>query len=108
MIFTSPLTEYLRTSKNGENKMKREDVYKLIDGERDYQDRRWNRETTVSEGEHNPEAWIIYMQDYLQEATHILSREATQVAYPRAMEIIRKVTAMGVAAMEQINTEPRK
>lgn len=88
--------------------MKREDVYKLIDGEREYQDKRWNRETTVSEGEHTPEAWLIYMEDYLNEAKHIISREATQTANPKAMEIIRKVTAMGVAAMEQIDTEPRR
>jgi len=89
--------------------MKREDVYKLIDGERDYQNKRWNRETTVSEGYHqSPEEWIMYMEDYLAEAKHILSREPTQFANPQAMEIIRKVTAMGVSAMEQIDTVPRK
>jgi hypothetical protein len=38
----------------------------------------------------------------------IHSREARQTANPKAMEIIRKVTAMGVAAMEQIDTAPRK
>jgi hypothetical protein len=81
--------------------MSREDVYKLIDDERDYQDLRWNRETTSSE------QWIVYMEDYLAEAKHILSRQATQVADPQAMEIIRKVTAMGVCAMEQHATRPR-
>jgi len=88
--------------------MKREDVYKLIDGEREYQDSRWNAETTASGGLHAPEEWIVYMEDYLNEAKHILSRENVQTAYPKAMEIIRKVTAMGVAAMEQIDTAPRK
>ena len=87
--------------------MKREDVYKLIDGERDYQDSRWNRDTTSSNGIHTSEQWIMYMEDYLNEAKHILSRQATQVADPQAMEIIRKVTAMGVCAMEQIDTKPR-
>jgi hypothetical protein len=87
--------------------MSREDVYKLIDDERDYQDLRWNRETTSSEGVHTPEQWIVYMEDYLAEAKHILSRQATQVADPQAMEIIRKVTAMGVCAMEQHATRPR-
>ena len=92
-----------------EDKMKREDVYKLIDGEREYQNKRWNRETTTSEGYHqSPEEWIMYMEDYLAEAKHILSREATQVANPKAMEIVRKVAAMCVAAMEQLDTAPRK
>ena len=87
--------------------MERKDVYKLIDGERDYQDSRWNRDTTSSNGIHTSEQWIMYMEDYLNEAKHILSRQATQVADPQAMEIIRKVTAMGVCAMEQIDTKPR-
>jgi hypothetical protein len=88
--------------------MKREDVYKLIDGEREYQDVRWNAETTASEGLHSPEEWVMYMEDYLTQARHILARENVQTAYPKAMEIIRKVTAMGVCAMEQIDTKPRE
>jgi hypothetical protein len=88
--------------------MERKDVYKLIDGEREYQDKKWNGTTTTSEGRHqSPEEWIVYMEDYLSEAKHILSREATQIANLKAMEIIRKVTAMGVAAMEQIETKAR-
>jgi hypothetical protein len=87
--------------------MNRSDVYKLIDGERDYQDKKWNDTTTDSGGHHSPEEWITYMEDYLAEARHILSRKSTQIANPTAMEIIRKVTAMGVAAMEQIETKPR-
>lgn len=88
--------------------MKREDVYKLIDGERDYQDKRWTKETTASEGLHSPEEWVMYMMQYLLDAQYVLSKENVQTAYPKAMEIIRKVSAMGVCAMEQHDTEPRK
>jgi hypothetical protein len=89
--------------------MKREDVYKLIDGERAYQDKRWSVETTDSEGKHSsPVEWIAFMEDYLLEAKHILSRNSVSVSYPKAMDIIRKITAMGVAAMEQIPTPARK
>ena len=88
--------------------MKREDVYKLIDGEREYQDSRWNADTTASAGLHSPEEWVMYMEDYLTEAKHILSRENVQTAYPKAMEIVRKVAAMAICAMEQIETAPRK
>ena len=87
--------------------MDRKKVYELIDGERTYQDSRWNSETTASGGLHNPEEWVMYMSDYLAEASHILSRESVNTAYPKAMEIIRKVTTMGVCAMEQIDTKPR-
>jgi hypothetical protein len=56
---------------------------------------------------HTPEEWIVYMEDYLAEAKHILSRYEAPGCYQTAMEIIRKVTAMGVAAMEQNETLPR-
>ena len=88
--------------------MTREDVYKLIDGEREYQNKRWNESTTVSKNIHpNPEDWLCYIQDYLTEAIHIISREARQDANPKVMAIIRKITAMGVAAMEVIPTPKR-
>lgn len=87
--------------------MNRQDVYKLIDGEREYQDTRWTSETTTSGGLHSIEEWIVFMEDYLTEAKHILARLPKQEADPKAMEIIRKVTAMGVAAMEQIETKAR-
>jgi hypothetical protein len=91
-----------------EIKMNRNDVYKLIDGERAYQNQLWNEDTTITKNIHTPEEWIMYMQDYLAEASHILSRYAAQVSRPQAMQIIRKVAALGVAAMEDIETEPRK
>lgn len=88
--------------------MKRIDVYKLIDGERDYQNERWTADNIPSGTHvHTPEEWIVYMEDYLAEAKHILSRNEAPECYPRAMGIIRKVTAMGVAAMEQNETPSR-
>jgi hypothetical protein len=87
--------------------MKRTDVYKLIDGERDYQNEKWNENTTITKNIHTPEEWIMYMQDYLLEATHLLSREAAQIARPKAMEIIRKVAGLAVAAMEDNETKAR-
>ena len=84
--------------------MKREEVYKLIDGEREYQDKRWDPQ---EHGNHTPEEWVLYMEDYLLEAKHLLSRDDLFICRPKAMEIIRKVTAMGVCAMEQNVTKPR-
>jgi hypothetical protein len=88
--------------------MKREDVYKLIDGERDYQNKRWDDVIPSGTHTHTPEEWIVYMEDYLSEAKHILSRNEAPGCYFAAMAIIRKVTAMGVAAMEQNETPTRE
>jgi hypothetical protein len=87
--------------------MTREEVFQLINGEREYQNSRWNESTTASKGIHSPEEWFMYIEDYITEAKHILSRENVQSAYPKAMSIMRKVAAMTVCAMEQIDTPER-
>mgnify|MGYP000140154957 CR=1 FL=1 len=88
--------------------MKREEVYKAIDTERDYQDSRWNCDTTSSCGKHSPEEWYMYIENYVNEAKHILSRENVQTAYPKAMDIMRKIAAMSICSMEQLGVEERK
>lgn len=72
--------------------MKREQVYKVIDGERAYQDNRWGqKQTTIGQ-------YIVYMQDYLTESIHHLARENTN---DKALESLRKVVALGVACFEE-------
>ena len=85
----------------------REEVYKLIDGERDYQDSKWNEQTTTTGGNHSATEWLAYMEDYIAEAKHALARGASQDSTPVAMNIMRKVVAMGVCAMEQLGSTPR-
>jgi hypothetical protein len=87
---------------------KREMVYRLIDEERDYQDSRWNPDTTETGGLHCPTEWLVFIEDYLNEAKHIATREAAQTANLKIMDILRKVAAMSVAAMEQNKTPARK
>ena len=87
--------------------MERSEVYKIIDGERAYQDERWNENTTESRGLHNPYEWLVFIQDYLTEAIHIASREEEPAAKEKTMEWIRKIGAMSVAAMEQNGVKPR-
>jgi len=83
----------------------RQEVYTAIDTERDYQ-KKW--EKSDSKGEHSFSEWFAYMDDYILEAKHILAREMQQDAYPKVQHIMRKVTAMGVAAMEQLGAPPRE
>lgn len=79
----------------------REEVYKAIDGEREYQSKVWNENTTTTSGIHSVTEFILYMQDYLTEAQHVVTRNTEPHASDSALHIIRKVTAMGVACMEQ-------
>jgi hypothetical protein len=81
--------------------MNREDVYEVIDSERDYQDGKWNCQTTTSCGKHSLEEWFMYIEDYLNEAKHTLSRLASPEAEKIAIHNVRKIAAMCVHAMEQ-------
>jgi hypothetical protein len=77
----------------------RREVYKAIDTERDYQEVRWDGHThTVTE-------WMVYMRDYIEEGLHHVSRSANEL---QALEEVRKVTALGVACMEQLGAPKRK
>jgi hypothetical protein len=82
--------------------MDRKEVYEIIDGERDYQEMRIVRDgSTAPEGKHSPEEYLIYMNDYLQEAMHVAARTWGAACTPAILDIVRKVTALGVACMEQ-------
>jgi hypothetical protein len=87
--------------------MNREEVYKAIDSERNYQDKIWNEHTTTSDGFHSFEEWFTYIEDYIAEAKHVLSRNAKQDADLIASDIMRKVGGMAVCAMEQHGVNPR-
>ena len=82
-------------------KSTRQEVYQAINEERDYQDIKWNPETTTSHGIHSVEQWIVYIEDYLLEAKHALSRNTQTIGDEAALHGIRKVAAMAVCCMEQ-------
>lgn len=73
-------------------------VYKAIDGERDYQSK-WD--DVESQNKHSVEEYIMYMEDYLAEAKHLLCRNASEEVRQEALHGMRKVTALGVACLEQ-------
>jgi hypothetical protein len=85
--------------------MKRPDVYKLIDGERDYQDAKWADDggRPKSDAETPVAAWIIYIQKQVNdsaEAIYYLDEN-------KALEHIRKIAGLAVACMEYNETKPR-
>jgi hypothetical protein len=85
----------------------RKEVYAALDSERDYQDKKWNEKTTRSKGIHTMEEWLVYMEDYIAEAKHTLSRRPNPECDEIAIHTLRKITAMGVHAMEQLGAPLR-
>lgn len=82
--------------------MKRSEVYKLIDEEREYQDKQWGK------GKFNSiEEWLVYIEDYINESKHIVTRGTKENTYHRCMCNFRKIAAMAVCAMEQYDTMSR-
>ena len=79
-----------------------------IQGEFNYQDSRWNEDTTPTEGVHSVTEWIAYMEDYLLEAKHQVARGADPAASNLALNTIRKVTAMGMRCMQENGIRKRK
>lgn len=86
----------------------RKQVYNCIDGERLYQDSRWNSSTTPTEGKHTVTEFILYMQHYLNEAIRLVSTQADPKAIHDGLDFIRKVTTLGIACMEQNGVVERK
>lgn len=78
------------------------EVYDALDSERDYQDAK-GEAVDGKPHVHELEAYVIYMDDYLTELKHQLSRIWVPGGLPptEALNTLRKVTALGVAAMEE-------
>ncbi len=78
----------------------RNDVYVAINTERAYQDKRWPNERA-----HTTDEFILFMEHYLHEARRLAS--TTPDGNVEVLDFVRKVTALGVACMEQ-NGAPRR
>lgn len=91
--------------------MDRKEIYSRIDDERYYQAVRWGTFHSNAGGDHpvdrpKPvESFILYMEDYLQQARHQISREE---GHDNALDSLRKVVALGVACFEQHGVPERK
>ena len=84
--------------------MTREEVYKLIDGERKYQDEKWGATgRSISDAKTSVAAWIVYMEHHLQQAKNSIY----YLKEMGALDEIRKVAALAAACMEHNETSPR-
>ena len=79
--------------------MERNEVYRRIDGERAYQEKRWNtglREGDRTDADKSPEVWLLYIEHCLNQA----KEDAYYLKPHKVMEDIRKIAGLAVAAME--------
>lgn len=79
----------------------REEVYAALDSELDYQLAMSIRAhgDPAEEGRKKLEQFAYYMEDYQRELKTQLSRTWGPTAYSAALGTMRKITALGVAAM---------
>ena len=85
--------------------MDRPDVYKLIDGERDYQDT--NRPCInkgIEDKEHSVGDWLLFIERHLTAGKN----RHYELNDNAAMGQIRRMAALCVAAMENKDTPSRK
>jgi hypothetical protein len=79
----------------------RQEVYAALDTELDYQLAMSVKAhgDPAEEGRKKLEQFVLYMDDYLRELKTQLSRTWGPDAYKLSLDTLRKVTAIGVAAM---------
>jgi len=93
----------------------RKEVYNAVDSERDYQDKMWGDRLSgnrlpisslrQSGGDRTVDEFILYMQGYMNDLVHKGSHFCDT---PDKMELVRKVTTLGVACMEQHGAPERE
>ena len=76
-----------------------DEVISTIVEEREYQNALWG--PTSSQGNHSITEFLVYINDYTQEALHKASRFSDSDARIDALHSIRKIITLGVACMEQ-------
>lgn len=77
----------------------RAEVYAAIDSERNYQDMRKARDSGAEF--HSIEEFLVYMKVYLDDTMSVSAKTWGPEAGPKTLDMLRKVTALGVACMEQ-------
>ena len=73
----------------------RDDVYKAISEERDFQDHKWG---TIEQHPHEVGAWLVIIDKLVEDAKHAFVSNRGNYG---ALDELRKIAAVAVACMEQ-------
>lgn len=79
----------------------REEIYKAIDGEREYQEGWRDPLLTTSGGDHSIQEFLTYIESYTREAIEVGCRRPDPAAIEHGLHALRKIAALAVSAMEQ-------
>jgi hypothetical protein len=74
--------------------LNKEEVYEILKEEREYQDSHWGG--SEHDKKHSVSDWLVFIRRHMVEAENALYNSNAD----DAMESIRKITALGMAAME--------
>lgn len=74
--------------------MTRQEIYNVLDKERNYQDQVWDKDHSH---EHEVGSWLVYMQHYLNRAVSGLT---TSSGNKEALIQLRKIAALSIACFE--------
>jgi len=77
--------------------MNREKVYERLDGERDYQDIKWNSPNNKGSLDRTVDEFATYIQHY---SNHLINVAAMTDNDKEKLEVIRKIGALAVACGE--------
>jgi hypothetical protein len=81
--------------------MKTQDIYDVLNGEREYQKRRWGErqpDGSFRESNHEVGEYLVYMQDYLTAGFHALTHKDGSLD---ALDALRKVVTLGIGCFEE-------
>ncbi len=84
--------------------MERSDVYRLIDGEREYQEDLEGDGSRHDGHQHTVGDYLVMLNSYIQKANSAWTDNGTDVP---ALEVIRKIAGICVHCMEDYNTNAR-
>lgn len=82
--------------------LKRTQVYEILDEEREYQDKKWGGKE--HDEAHSVSDWLIFIRKHLNQAENAIYNSDAK----SAMDAVRKITGIGVAAMEAKGSPRRK
>jgi hypothetical protein len=81
-------------------KLSRNDVFKLISEERDYQNDKWH---ITEQSKYTISEWLTMIRKYLNDAENA----SFELNKTEAMSALRKIAALGIAAIEQNGCDSR-
>lgn len=80
----------------------RYEIYRALDGEREYQGQKFGDKP------HSLTEFLVYIRDYTEEALTLVTRSADEDSKLDTLDSIRKIAALGVAALEQHGVQTRE